>query len=132
MSKPRKTEIDQSRRTAEKRGRRAEQIAAWYLRLKGYGILARRFRGPIGEIDLVVRRLGTLVFVEVKARSDDEAALEAVGSKARARIAHAAEAWLMRYPAAASMKLRFDVIVISPGFSLPRHVRNAFGGDGAL
>ncbi|MHA1559969.1 MAG: YraN family protein, partial [Alphaproteobacteria bacterium] len=99
------------RRDAEKRGRSAERVAAWYLRLKGYGILARRFRGPIGEIDLVARRFGTLAFVEVKARADGDAGLEAVGPKARARIARAAEAWLSRYPAAAGMNLRFDVIV---------------------
>ena len=115
---------------AERRGRRAETIAAWYLRLKGYGVLARRFRGPIGEIDLVARRWGTVIFVEVKARSGDEAGLEAVGPKARARIARAAEAWLTRYPGAASMKLRFDVIVIPPGFGWPHHLRNAFGSGG--
>lgn len=129
MAKTR-TEGGNGRKEAERRGRRAERIAAWYLRLKGYGILARRFRGPIGEIDLVARRLGTLVFVEVKARSDIESALEAVGPKARARIAHAAEAWLTRYPAAASMKLRFDVIVVMPGLSLPQHYRGTFGAGG--
>ncbi len=120
------------RRVAEKRGRRAEAIAAWYLRLKGYGILARRFRGPIGEIDLVARRRGTLVFVEVKARSEDEAGFEAVGPKSRARIARAAEAWVARYPAAGAMKLRFDVIVVAPGLAWPRHLRNAFGTGGVV
>ena len=120
------------RRSAEKRGRRAETIAAWYLRLKGYGILARRFRGPIGEIDLVAKRRGTLIFVEVKARADSESGVEAVGAKSRARIAHAAEAWLMRYPAAAALKLRFDVIIVAPGFALPKHLRNAFGAGGTL
>jgi putative endonuclease len=120
------------RQAAERRGRRAERIAAWYLRLKGYGILARRFRGPIGEIDLVAKRRRTLVFVEVKARAENESGLEAVGTKSRARIAHAAEAWLMRYPGAAGMKLRFDVIVVAPGIGLPKHLRNAFGAAGAL
>jgi putative endonuclease len=120
------------RQAAEQRGRRAERIAAWYLRLKGYGILARRFRGPVGEIDLVARRAGTLVFVEVKARSADEAGLEAVGPKSRARIARAAEAWIARYPAAGAMKLRFDVIVVAPGLAWPRHLRNAFGSGGVI
>jgi putative endonuclease len=120
------------RQAAEQRGRRAERIAAWYLRLKGYGILARRFRGPVGEIDLVARRGGTLVFVEVKARSEGDAGLEAVGPKSRARIARAAEAWIARYPAAGAMKLRFDVIVIAPGLAWPRHVRNAFGSGGMI
>lgn len=120
------------RQDAERLGRRAERIAAWYLRLKGYGILARRFRGPVGEIDLVVRRRGWLVFVEVKARTDDDAGFEAVGPKSRARIARAAEAWIARYPAAGAMKLRFDVIVVAPGFSWPRHLRNAFGDGGMI
>lgn len=120
------------RRLAEKRGRRAEAIAAWYLRLKGYGILARRFRGPIGEIDLVAKRRRTLVFVEVKAHAEDESGLDAVDAKSRARIAHAAEAWLMRYPAAAAFKLRFDVILVPPGLGWPKHLRNAFGAAGAL
>ena len=121
-----------SRRDAERLGRRAERIAAWYLRLKGYGILARRFRGPVGEIDLVVRRRGWLVFVEVKARAEDDAGFEAVGPKSRARIARAAEAWIARYPAAGEMKLRFDVIVVPPGLAWPRHLRNAFGDGGEV
>jgi len=120
------------RREAERRGRSAERVAAWYLRLKGYGILARRFRGPIGEIDLVARRFGTLAFVEVKARADGDAGLEAIGLKARARIARAAEAWLTRYPAAARMNLRFDVIVVTPGLAWPNHLRGAFGLGGSI
>ena len=121
-----------ARQGAERRGRRAEWIAAWFLRLKGYGILACRFRGPIGEIDIVARRRGTLVFVEVKARSVDEAGLEAVGPRSRAKIARAAEAWIARYPAAGAMTLRFDVIVIAPGVTWPRHLRNAFGSGGVI
>lgn len=120
-----------SRQEAERRGRRAERIAGWFLRLKGYGILARRFRGPIGEIDLVAKRRRVLAFIEVKARADGDSGLEAVSAKSRARIARAAEAWLMRYPAAAALDLRFDLIVVSPGFSWPRHVKNAFGAGGA-
>jgi putative endonuclease len=120
------------RRDAEKRGRSAERVAAWYLRLKGYGILARRFRGPIGEIDLVARRFGTLAFVEVKARADGDTGLEAVGPKSRARIARAAEAWLARYPAAAAMNLRFDVIVVAPSLAWPTHLQGAFGSGGNI
>ena len=120
------------RQDAERLGRRAERFAAWYLRLKGYGILARRFRGPVGEIDLVARRRCWLVFDEVKARAEDDTAFEAVGPKSRARIARAAEAWIARYPAAGAMKLRFDVIVVAPGLSWPRHLRNAFGDSGVI
>ncbi len=120
------------RRRAERRGRRAEAIAAFYLRLKGYRVVARRYKTPVGEIDLVVRRGGTLAFVEVKARGDDEAAIEAVGPDGRRRIARAAETWLTRYPAASEMQLRFDVVVVARGLSLPRHLRHVFHAGGRL
>ena len=66
------------RRLAERRGRRAETLAAWYLRLKGYRILARRYRTPVGEIDLIVRRGRLVAFVEVKRRPTEAEAAEAV------------------------------------------------------
>ena len=57
-----------TRRRNEQHGRNAETVAAWFLRLKGYRILARRVRTHVGEIDLIARHGDTLVFVEVKAR----------------------------------------------------------------
>ena len=57
------------RRRAERGGRRAETIAAWWLRLKGWTILARRVRTPVGEVDLVARRGRVTAFIEVKARA---------------------------------------------------------------
>jgi putative endonuclease len=54
-----------NRQEAERRGRGAETLACWYLRLKGWRILARRARVPGGEVDIVARRLRTLAFVEV-------------------------------------------------------------------
>ena len=80
----RATEADPRRRKAERRGRRAELIAAWYLRLKLYRVLARRYRTPVGEIDLIVRRGRTIVFVEVKHRPSEAEALEAVPPAGRA------------------------------------------------
>ena len=59
-----------NRQAAEKRGRGAETLACWYLRLRGWRILARRARVPGGEVDVVARRGRTLAFVEVKARGD--------------------------------------------------------------
>ena len=59
-----------ARRTAYLFGQKAETLAALWLRLKGYRILARRFRAPPGEIDLVARRGRVLALVEVKARAD--------------------------------------------------------------
>jgi putative endonuclease len=114
------------RRDRERHGRRAEAMAAWFLRLKGYRIVARRYRTPVGEIDLVVKRGRALVFVEVKARATELAGALAVTPAARARIARAGEAWLSRYPAGARLDLRFDVVVILPR-RWPVHIRDAFG-----
>ena len=64
-SKPRNS----LRQGAELYGRKGETLAAWFLRLKGYRILESRYKTPVGEIDLIARRWGTTVFVEVKSRS---------------------------------------------------------------
>ena len=118
------------RRLAERRGRRAETLAAWYLRLKGFRILACRYRTPVGEIDLIAKRGRLVAFVEVKQRPSDAEAAEAVGAYGRQRIARAAAAWLAAHPAAAALDLRFDVIVAVPG-RLPRHIAAAFDASGA-
>ena len=70
--------MSKARKRAESRGRRAEWIAVWWLRLFGYRVLARRARQRVGEIDIVARRGRTLAFVEVKARPDRAQAAEAV------------------------------------------------------
>ena len=97
------------RQRAERGGRRAETIAAWWLRLKGWAILARRARTPVGEVDLIARRGRVLAFVEVKARA----------SAASASLAH-------RY-ARAGDSLRIDAIFITPG-RLPRHLADVWRG----
>jgi putative endonuclease len=122
-------ESDPKRRKAEVRGRRAETVAAWYLRLKLYRVLARRYRTPVGEIDLIARRGKTIVFVEVKERANDAAIFEAVTPASRKRIARAAELWLTSHPGAAGFNQRFDVIFATPG-RLPRHLVSAFDHRG--
>ncbi len=119
-----------ARRRAERRGRRAELLAAWLLRTKGYRILARRYRTGVGEIDLIARRGSLIAFVEVKQRPSQAEAAEAVTPAARRRIARAASLWLAANPAAAGLDLRFDVIMCVPG-RLPRHLRGAFDAAGA-
>ena len=63
-----------NRQEAERRGRGAETLACWYLRLKGWRILARRARVPGGEVEIIARRGRPLAFVEVKARATQEEA----------------------------------------------------------
>jgi putative endonuclease len=106
-------------------GLSAETRAAAYLVAKGYRILARRWKSPAGEIDIVARRRQLLVFVEVKARASLDEAAESVLPRQRQRIAAAAEVWLATYPDPKILDMRFDAILVAPG-KLPRHVQGAF------
>lgn len=112
------------RRIAERTGRRAERLAAIYLWLKGYWVLASRVRNPGGEIDLVARRGRVLAFVEVKARASADAAIEAVTPRARQRIARAAGFFLARREGLAACDIRYDIIAVT-GWRL-RHLRDAW------
>ena len=103
----------------------AESRAAALLIAKGYRILARRFRTPYGEIDLVARRRNLVAFVEVKARASLDDAAYAVTPRQQQRIVNAAQAWLMAHPEHAEFDLRFDAVLIAPR-SLPRHLLAAF------
>jgi putative endonuclease len=114
-----------SRHRAERRGRTAELICLWHLRLRGYRVLARRFRVPAGEIDLIVRRGRVLAAVEVKARAGFDAAGEAVGGRQRRRIARAFEHFLLARPDLAHLDARFDVMLVMPR-RLPRHLADAW------
>ena len=106
-------------------GHRGEVLAAWLLRLKLYRIIGRRYKTPLGEIDLIATRFGTTVFVEVKARSKPASEAETLEAIRTSRIVAAAQYWLTRHPAKAATPLRFDVIFLAPG-RWPRHVINAF------
>ena len=113
------------RQVAFKFGLSAESRAAAYLIAKGHRIVARRWRSPVGEIDIVARKRGTLVFVEVKARVRLDDAAEAVIVRQQRRIIAAAEAWLAAHPEDANSDIRFDVVLVAPR-SLPRHIVAAF------
>jgi putative endonuclease len=114
-----------ARVAAFRTGLSAEARAAAYLMVKGYRILARRFRTPYGEIDIVARRRNLLAFVEVKARASLDEAAYAVTAHQQQRIIQAAQAWLMTHPEHADFDLRFDVMLIAPKH-LPRHLLAAF------
>lgn len=135
---------------AWQRGRNAERVAAWYLRARGYRILAERYKTPSGEIDLIATRLASpltktiasrrrhLVFVEVKARASLQDGLEAISPRQQQRIRAAAETFLARNASGTGRgaglaprlsQCRFDAIIITPGrFGLPRvtHRPNAW------
>ena len=115
-----------NREAAEKRGRGAETLACWWLRLRGWRILARRARVPGGEVDIVARRGRTLAFVEVKARSTDEAAAMSLDAWRLRRVVTAAERLMPRYQKPGD-DIRIDAIFVVPR-RLPRHVPNIWQG----
>jgi putative endonuclease len=117
------------RQVAFRLGLSAESRAAAFLIAKGFRILARRFRSPVGEIDIVARRRRLLVFVEVKARERLDDAAWSVTERQRARIVGAAEAWLARYPDERITDIRFDAVLVAPG-RIPRHIPAAFDAGG--
>lgn len=120
---------DPDRVAAYRRGLFGERLAAWLLRAKLYRVLARRYKTPAGEIDLIVRRGKLIVFVEVKHRQDQAAGLDAIGASSRRRITRAAELWLAAHPAAAGFDLRFDLVIVMPR-RLPHHIQGVFDAEG--
>jgi putative endonuclease len=114
-----------ARVAAFRTGLSAESRAAAFLMAKGYRILAKRFRTPHGEIDIVARRRNLLAFIEVKARASLDEAAYAVTPRQQQRIIDAAQGWLMAHPEHADFDLRFDAMLIAPR-RLPRHLLAAF------
>jgi len=118
----------EARRRRYARGRRAESLAAWWLRLKGYRILARRVRTRAGEVDLVAGRGRCLVFVEVKYRATFAEAAEAAARGDMARVRRAAGVLAARYGYSWD-SVRIDVVLVAP-WRLPRHLCGVAGEDG--
>lgn len=115
-----------TRRRAEQKGRQAERIAAWWLRLKGWSILDRRIKTPLGEIDIIARRGAMIAFVEVKARGTHAALADAIDERRLSRVAAAADALSHRYLRPGD-DMRIDVILLAPGHA-PRHLTNVWHG----
>ena len=113
------------RQAAFRVGISAESRAAAFLLAKGFRILARRWRSPRGEIDIIARRRRLLVFAEVKARASFDEAAESINERQRRRIAAAAEAWLAANPDEMIRDIRFDAILVATG-KIPRHIPAAF------
>jgi len=121
-----------ARRRADTRGRAAEIIALFYLMLTGHRILARRWRGSAGEIDLVARRRRRIIFVEVKFRHGSDAPGIPTGRQRR-RIIQAAQQFCRERRISAEFEQRFDLIQISPSFGgmifRIRHIRDAWWAE---
>jgi putative endonuclease len=111
-------------RASHRRGLAAELLCLWHLRLRGYRILAKRYRVPSGEIDLIARRGKVLAAIEVKVRADHARAAESLQARQRARIARAFEHFLKQWPEFGAASLRFDVMLVAP-LAAPSHRRLA-------
>jgi putative endonuclease len=120
-----------NRYNAYRFGLKAEKIAAWYLRCKGYRIVAERHRNLQGEIDLLALRGNTLAVIEVKARKTMAACSEAVTPFKQQKIARAVQGVLTGSSKitglgdAASRNIRFDVVCIVP-WQWPHHIKDAW------
>jgi putative endonuclease len=115
------------RKQAERRGHSAEIAALVFLRLKGYRLLAQRYKSSHGEIDLIMRRGKVTAFVEVKLRATHEDAIAAVSPYQSKRIAAAASLWMMKDQIAAQGHCRFDIVAVN-SYLWPTHIENAFEG----
>ncbi len=111
--------------TAYKRGHGAEALCRVALWLKGYRIIASRYKTHQGEIDLIAIRGGTLAFIEVKARPDVRQASEAVSEHQKARLARTGSLFLARQRGFSRFDIRFDVMLVLP-WRWPIHIQNAF------
>ena len=109
-------------------GKHAETLASWYLRLHGYKILARNFHSRFGEIDIIAKKLGTIAFVEVKARSNGTVApAYAVTEQKREKIIKTAHHFITKY-SLFNADMSFDVIeIVKVGRRYKfNHIKNAF------
>jgi len=106
-------------------GKRAEWVALIYLICKGYRPLARRYKCPAGEIDLIVARRNLIAFVEVKYRADQDTAAFSITPKQQFRISRAAQYWTSKNQRDHLKTMRFDVILLAPG-RWPLHITHAF------
>lgn len=116
--------MTQKRVLADRKGREAEARAAQWLMLHGFEILAERRKTPQGEIDLIARRPGLVIFVEVKWRRKRADLDLAIDERRLARVAAAVEAVAHEY-ATGGEDIRIDVLLLAPG-SPPRHIENAW------
>jgi putative endonuclease len=108
-------------------GHRGEWLAALALLVKGYRIVARRYRTKLGEIDLIARRGDLVLIVEVKARPTLAEAMDAIGRMSERRIEGAADLWLVKQRDYAKLSMRFDMVAVLPR-RWPVHVENVFQG----
>lgn len=123
--RPLRLSAKNKKQRAHRGGLRAELFALLYMSLKGYWLVSWRYKTPVGEIDLILRRGRTLAFVEVKARADKESAAHAIHLTNQSRVVRAAQYFLQAHPNYAGHEMRFDAVLIA-WYRRPIHLPNAF------
>jgi len=113
------------RHITHRAGKRAEWVALIYLMLKGYRPVARRYKCPAGEIDLIVARRNLVVFAEVKYRANQATAAYSITAKQQSRITRTAQYWTLNNQRDGQCDMRFDVVLLAP-WRWPRHIAHAF------
>lgn len=116
---------NRDRRQAHSLGYIAEWLCIGMLLLKGYSILAHRYKQPQGEIDIIARRGRVVCCVEVKARATTQAALESITPEKKFRTMQAAQRFMAQHAKFLQHDLRFDVMVVTSGFKI-HHLHNAW------
>ncbi len=116
-----------TRRSAERKGHKGETIAVIWLMLKGYRIVARRYKTKIGEVDIIARKRDVVAMVEVKARNSVGEAMDAVDRTTMRRIEAAGDIWLAKQRDFARLSVRYDLVAILPR-KWPMHVKRLFDG----
>ncbi len=126
MTSSAKNKRKAKRRRAYRRGLFAEFIALQLLRIKGYRLICKRYKKPVGEIDLVTKKNGVLVAVEVKMRKDEAAALHSIGPIQQRRIRNACSLFVSENPQYSDYDIRFDLVVVTGLLHRPSHLENAW------
>lgn len=98
----------------------AEYLGLLWLCLKGYRILAHRYRTPLGEIDVIAKRKDVLAFIEIKYRPDFQKGLEAITFKQQKRLRQGASLFLAThhkkltkiFQKDSGFEVRFDILLV--------------------
>ena len=113
------------RKKSYQRGLWAENVGVLFLRLKGYQIIERRAKTPLGEIDIIAKRGNILIAVEVKARASQEIAAYSITATQKQRIARALVYWCQHHQNYLALDKRFDAMLVAP-WAFPHHILDAW------
>lgn len=118
------------RKTNHSVGHFAETVAIWYLRFKGYHLVAKNFlvRKGIGagEVDIIMTKGKTIVFFEVKKRKSFTLAAEAITIQNQMRVTKTSAIFLQKHPRYQAYQMRYDIVLFQSGHWWPKHIPNAW------